>query len=166
MVLPWAAAASALARSTAEDVSGRITVTNLHTLETLRIRYLEKNGRFNAEALARLDHLFRCHYSGATKRIDPSLYLLLDRIHTRLEVGKRPFMLISGYRSPQYNRLLRARGKGVAKQSYHLRGMAADIHIKGLRLGQIRQTAMALAQGGVGTYNQFVHVDVGPVRHW
>ncbi len=166
MLLPWAAAASALARPAAGDLSGRITVTNLHTLETLRIRYLEKDGRFNAQALARLDHLFRCHYSGATKRIDPSLYLLLDRIHTRLEAGKRPLMLISGYRSPQYNRLLRARGKGVAKRSYHLRGMAADIHIKGLHLERIHHTAMALAQGGVGGYPQFVHVDVGPVRHW
>ena len=166
LLLPWASAAAALARSGAEDLSGRIAVTNLHTNESLRVRYLDKDGRLVPEALARLDHLFRCHYNGATKPIDPALYLLLDRIHTRLEAGQRPLMLISGYRSPEYNRLLRTRGRGVAQKSYHLRGMAADIRVKGLPLNQLRRTATALAQGGVGLYTQFVHIDVGPVRHW
>jgi uncharacterized protein YcbK (DUF882 family) len=166
LLVPWMSAAAAQARPSAEDLSGRILITHLHTHETLRIRYLDKNGRFMRDALARLDHLFRCHHNGATRPIDPALYLLLDRLHTRLGAGKRPLMLISGYRSPDYNRLLRARGRGVAKQSYHLQGKAADICIKGIDLDRIRQTATRLAQGGVGAYAQFIHVDLGPVRCW
>jgi uncharacterized protein YcbK (DUF882 family) len=98
--------------------------------------------------------------------IDPALYVLMDRIHTRLGAGKRSLQLISGYRSPEYNRFLRARSNGVAKKSYHLKGMAADIAIKGISLQQIRDEAVTLAQGGVGDYDKFIHVDIGPVRTW
>lgn len=166
LVLPWWAALPARAGIPGEEVSGRIAVVNLHTNESLRIRYREKDGRFIPRALARLDHLFRCHYNGKEMPIDPALYVMIDRIHTRLGAGQRPLLLISGYRSPEYNRLLHARSSGVARKSYHLKGMAADIRIKGIRLDRIRQEALALAQGGVGAYDQFIHVDLGPVRTW
>ena len=166
LLLPWLAPLSAQARTTGEAVSGRIAVTNAHTNESLRIRYLEKNGSFIPDALAQLNYLFRCHYDGEIKPIDPALFLLMDRIHTALAAGKRPLMLISGYRSPEYNRLLRSRGRGVAEQSYHLDGMAADIQIQGIRLKKIRQVAVELAQGGVGSYSRFIHVDLGPIRTW
>jgi len=166
LLLPWWAALPAQAGIPAEEVSGRIAVVNLHTNESLRIRYREKDGRFLPQALARLNHLFRCHYDNKEKPIDPALYVLLDRIHTRLGAGQRPLLLISGYRSPEYNRLLRARSIGVAKQSYHLKGMAADIRIRGIGLHKVREEAVTLAQGGVGAYDRFIHVDLGPVRTW
>jgi uncharacterized protein YcbK (DUF882 family) len=166
LVLPWWAPLPAQAGITAEEISGRIAVINLHTNESLRIRYLEKGNHFSRQALSRLDHLFRCHYNGKQMPIDPALYLLMDRIHTRLGAGKRPLQLISGYRSPEYNRLLCERSSGVAQKSYHLKGMAADIRIEGLGLDRIREEAVTLAQGGVGAYDQFIHVDLGPVRTW
>jgi uncharacterized protein YcbK (DUF882 family) len=166
LMLPWWAALPAQAGVPAEEVSGRLVVVNLHTNESLKVRYRNKDGRFNPQALSRLDHLFRCHYNNKEMPIDPALYVMMDRIHTRLGAGRRPLLLISGYRSPEYNRLLRARSSGVAKKSYHLKGMAADIRIKGIRLDRIREEALVLAQGGVGAYDQFIHVDLGPVRTW
>jgi uncharacterized protein YcbK (DUF882 family) len=166
LLLPWLAPVPAKARTAAEAVTGRISVTNAHTDESLRIRYLEKDGSFIPDALYRLNYLFRCHYDGEIKPIDPTLFVLMDRIHTVLGAGKRPLVLISGYRSQEYNRLLRSRGRGVAQQSYHLEGMAADIQIPGISLKKIRQTAVELAQGGVGSYRLFIHVDLGPVRTW
>ncbi len=166
LVLPWFSALSVEARTLPGEVSGRIMVHNLHTGENLRTRYLEKNGRWIPKSISRLNYLFRCHHNGAVKPIDPALYLLMDRIHTRLAAGNRPFMLVSGYRSPAYNRLLRSRSRRVAKESYHLKGMAADIYIEGIRLDTIQKEAMELARGGVGAYSEFIHVDIGPVRCW
>jgi uncharacterized protein YcbK (DUF882 family) len=166
LLLPWWSVLPAQAGIPAEEVSGRISVVNLHTNESLRIRYRNKDGRFIPQALSRLNHLFRCHYNGKEAPIDPALYVLMDRIHTRLGAGQRPLLLISGYRSPEYNRLLCQRSSGVAKKSYHLKGMAADIRIEGLRLDRIREEAVTVSQGGVGAYDQFIHVDIGPVRTW
>ena len=165
LLLPWWAL-PAQAGIPTKEISGCISVVNLHTNESLRIRYRNKDGRFIPQGISRLNHLFRCHYNDEEMPIDPELYVLLDRIHTRLGAGKRPLQLISGYRSPEYNRLLCERSNGVAKKSYHLKGMAADIRIEGLRLDRIREEAVTLSQGGVGAYDQFIHVDIGPVRTW
>jgi len=148
------------------EISGRLLVINAHTDESLSVQYLNNAGRWIPSALSRLNHLFRCHYDDRVKSIDPSLFMLLDRIHTRLGAGNRPLELISGYRSPAYNQLLMSRGSGVVGKSYHLKGMAADIHIPGLSLETLRDEAKQLQAGGVGLYSQFVHVDVGPVRYW
>jgi len=149
-----------------EEISGRLLITNAHTDESLLVRYLTTNGKWVPRALWRLNHLFRCHYDDRVKPIDPGLFVLLDRIHTRLDAGRRPLELISGYRSPEYNRLLLSRGKGVVRKSYHLKGMAADIHIPGVSLQTLRDEAKQIQAGGVGLYSRFVHVDVGPVRSW
>ncbi|MCF8028689.1 MAG: DUF882 domain-containing protein [Desulfobacteraceae bacterium] len=161
-MLPWPAWAGIGRR----EVSGILWVQNIHTGESLRIRYLDGRGNWVAGAREKLDRMFRCHYNGTVKPIEPSLYLLIDRIHTRLGAGRRPVRLISGYRSPEYNRLLRARGSGVAKNSYHLKAMAADIHISGINNRRLYQAARAIKAGGAGSYSEFVHVDVGPVRFW
>jgi uncharacterized protein YcbK (DUF882 family) len=74
--------------------------------------------------------------------------------------------LISGYRSPEYNQLLLFMGRGVSRQSYHLKGMAADIQIEGISVRRLSEEARWLRVGGVGLYSEFVHVDVGPIRCW
>lgn len=74
--------------------------------------------------------------------------------------------LISGYRSPQSNALLSKKSCGVAKNSQHLCGKAADIMIPGRTMKQIQQIAKSLKVGGVGRYKDFVHVDTGRVRYW
>jgi len=146
--------------------SGKLSFRNIHTNENLEIHYLNRKGGFDPMALARLNHLFRCHFNGRAHRINPDLFLLLDAVRSQLKVRERPYLLISGYRSPSYNLLLRRKGHGAARNSYHIKGMAADINIDGVPLADIREAAVSSAIGGVGSYTNFVHLDVGPVRHW
>jgi uncharacterized protein YcbK (DUF882 family) len=95
---------------------------------------------------------------------------LLDLLFTlrgELE-AKEPFHIISGYRSAATNGLLRASADGIARNSLHLYGQAADIRLPGLPLSALRRAAVALKAGGVGYYprSDFVHVDIGRVRYW
>lgn len=78
----------------------------------------------------------------------------------------KPFHLISGYRSPETNALLRLRTHGVASKSQHTIGRAADIFVEGRSLKQIQKAALSLMAGGVGRYDSFVHVDTGKIRSW
>jgi uncharacterized protein YcbK (DUF882 family) len=146
--------------------SGKLSLYNIHTAEALTVCYLDENRKFDPAALDRLNRLFRCHYNNRVHHIDPQLFLLLDTIRCRLGAHERPFELVSGYRSPEYNRLLCSKSSNVAKNSYHLKGMAADVRLQGVDLKAIQTTGISLESGGVGIYSEFVHLDVGPVRHW
>jgi uncharacterized protein YcbK (DUF882 family) len=79
-----------------------------------------------------------------------------------------PFEIISGYRTRTTNAMLRSRYKGVARNSYHCKGMAVDITMKSRSVRQISRAALSLRGGGVGRYTRsdFVHLDCGPVRKW
>ena len=79
-----------------------------------------------------------------------------------------PYMLLSGYRSPKTNAMLRARSSGVARNSLHMRGQAADLRLSSRSVGQMAKAAYACRGGGVGKYSgsNFVHMDCGPVRTW
>src|SRR6056297_3276661 len=87
--------------------------------------------------------------------------------HNLLDVSE-PYMLLSGYRSPKTNAMLRRRSSGVAKNSLHLKGQAADLRLNSRSVGQIARAASACKAGGVGRYSgsNFVHMDCGPVRSW
>jgi len=104
--------------------------------------------------------------------MDPRLLALLVQLRARLGVpGNRKIDLISGYRTPRTNAMLRSAGgshSGVASQSQHMLGKATDIMIPGVPLDRLRGAALSLGGGGVGYYPRdgFVHVDSGPVRHW
>lgn len=78
------------------------------------------------------------------------------------------YMLLSGYRSPKTNAMLRARSSGVAKNSLHMKGQAADLRLKSRSVGQMAKAAAACRAGGVGRYtgSNFVHMDCGTVRSW
>jgi uncharacterized protein YcbK (DUF882 family) len=82
----------------------------------------------------------------------------------RLMDTDEPYLLISGYRTPQTNRMLR----GAASNSYHMKAMAADVRLRSRNVRQMAGAALACNAGGVGTYNRsnFVHMDCGPVRTW
>lgn len=101
--------------------------------------------------------------AGVTK-IKPEVLLILFRVAKRM--GKR-FLINSGYRSPAYN----AKQKGAAKNSYHMSGMALDVDMT--RFGnnlEFRNTFIEYASqegiGGIGTYDSFIHIDIGPRRKW
>ncbi|NUP08130.1 MAG: DUF882 domain-containing protein [Polyangiaceae bacterium] len=82
-------------------------------------------------------------------RIDPALAALLLRISA--ELGDAPLVIVSGHRKP---------GRGTSKKSFHVKGMAADIAVAGVKPVEIRRAALRAGAGGVGLYPRFVHVDV------
>jgi uncharacterized protein YcbK (DUF882 family) len=139
---------------------------NIHTEEKLDATYWE-NGHYLPDRLGEIDHVLRDFRTGDVHQIDPELLDLLVRLKRVLDYD-RPISVICGYRCPATNAMLAARSKKVAKNSYHLRGMAIDIRLPGRPLGEVREAAISLARGGVGYYpeSQFVHVDTGPVRTW
>lgn len=139
---------------------------NLHTDESLSATYWEA-GRYVPDALAALNHLLRDHRSGEVHPIDPGLFDLVAALRGRLQ-SAAVVQVISGYRSPTTNAALHARSEGVASHSLHMEGRATDLRIAGVDLPRLRDAAWSLQGGGVGFYpqSQFVHVDVGRVRHW
>jgi uncharacterized protein YcbK (DUF882 family) len=160
----------ALARSRPAMALGtaarRLKLYGLHTGEALNALYWE-DGHYLPGSLAEINYHLRDFRDGSLKAIDPGL---LDLLHLlRLRIGyEGPFHVISGYRSPKTNAMLAARSNQVAKNSYHVRGMAIDIRLPGRPLRAVREAALDLAGGGVGYYpkSDFVHVDTGPVRVW
>lgn len=154
------------ASSLKSNCSRRLSFYNIHTNESLTVDYLDQNGFFDQTALNRLNCLFRCHYNKHVHQIDPQLFVLLDVLRSYLGANERTYELISGYRSPEYNELLRSKSRKVAKRSYHMKGMAADVRLEGVDLSAIQKAARCLKVGGVGKYSQFIHLDVGPVRSW
>jgi len=125
------------------------------------------NGAYRPEALRVLDNLLRDYRAHQVCRTDPRLFDLLWQVHQRLE-SSAPYEVVCGYRSVKTNALARRRSRGVAKESYHTRGMAVDVRLPDRALKGVAQQAMALRMGGVGHYPRsgFVHMDVGPVRSW
>jgi len=144
----------------------RLAFHNLHTDEKLHVAYW-KNGSYDRAAWAKIDHILRDHYSGETHPINPRLMDLLFDLQGRLNNESR-IEVISCYRSPKTNLVLASLSDGVAKRSYHTKGMAIDIRLPGSSLAKIHETALAMKRGGVGYYpaSDFVHVDVGPLRKW
>lgn len=139
---------------------------NTHTGDQLKLTYFEQ-GRYIEDALHEINLLFRDYHDGSVHPIDPALLdQLYDLKHT-LEVRK-PFHIVSGYRSPATNADLRKHSDGVAKNSLHMEGRAIDIRIEGFDTRRIRNAALAMQRGGVGYYGRsdFVHLDTGSVRTW
>ena len=145
---------------------GKLNIYNEHTGEHLDVCYLDRGRTFDEKSYHELTHFFRCTYDGSIHPIDPMLFVLLDSVHCLLNAKGRPFRLVSGYRSPAYNRLLCREECGAAAHSYHVKGMAADVTIEGVALRDIERAARRLNIGGVGRYSDFVHLDVGPPRTW
>jgi len=140
-----------------------------HTGERLKVAYC-CGGEYQANALAEVNHILRDFRVNETRAIEPGLLDLLHELGGTLHTDSA-FHVISGYRSPETNRMLRERGgasTGVASHSLHMVGQAIDIRVPGVKLATLRDAARGLKIGGVGYYPDldFVHVDVGRVRYW
>ena len=145
----------------------RLRMDNLHIEEVIDIVYWV-NGSYDREALAAISHFMRDWRNGQVKTIDPKLINWLYRTQQVLD-SPHPLRLISGYRSEATNRRLRRQSRGVAANSWHTHGRAADIRVHGHSVHQIRAAAQAAGQeGGIGRYSRsdFVHMDTGRVRNW
>ena len=143
-----------------------LSLYNTHTGEGLKIVYWAE-GHYVPEALAEVNHILRDHRADETHVMDAQLLDLLFAMQRRLET-RQPFHIISGYRSPATNALLRQYSSGVAKNSLHIQGKAIDIRLPGRGLATVRRVAVALRKGGVGYYpdSNFIHLDTGSVRYW
>ena len=125
------------------------------------------DGSYVRDSLKHVDWLMRDFHRDAVAPIDVDLLQLLHHIGQRLET-RRPFRILSGYRTAATNRLLQREGWAPAAHSEHLFGKAADICMNGVSLRHLHRAAVSLKAGGVGSYprDHFIHVDVGPVRVW
>jgi uncharacterized protein YcbK (DUF882 family) len=144
-----------------------LAMRHLHTGERIEVVYAVGD-RYVPQALGSLDRFLRDHYSGDVGTMDPRLFDALFRVQAALGTG-RAFEIISGYRCPATNTLLRrTRGGGVATHSLHMEGRAIDVRLPGIALTQLRDAALSLGMGGVGFYprEDFVHIDTGRVRRW
>ncbi len=162
-------AALAAAPAFAQARSGEARVlqfSHLHTGETLEVEYFAA-GRYLPDALGAVNHLLRDFRSGDVGTMDPAVLDLLHALHAQTG-SRKPYQIISGYRSPATNRMLHERSSGVATRSLHMSGQAIDIRVADVPLAQLRNAALALQRGGVGFYpgSDFVHVDTGRVRAW
>jgi uncharacterized protein YcbK (DUF882 family) len=152
----------------ADNETRTISFHHIHTKEDLTVTY-KVNGRYNEEALAKINHLMRDWRESEPIKMDPELIDVLWEVHR--EVGaKEPIWIVCGYRSPATNSALRRRSSGVAQHSQHMLGKAIDFYIPGVPLDQLRAAGLRAQRGGVGYYPTsgapFVHMDTGSVRHW
>lgn len=147
--------------------SRRLHLSHTHTGESLDLTYTS-GARYLPQALQKVNHFLRDHYSGEVGNIDPHLLDLLHAVRETLGT-QRPFHVISGYRCPATNdRLRNTRGGGVARRSLHMDGKAIDVRLPGVPLNALRDAALSLKAGGVGTYtrDRFIHMDTGRPRSW
>jgi len=124
-------------------------------------------GHYVNEAMSEINRLFRDRHNAEVIAIDPKLLDTLAALRKRLET-RTPFEVVCGYRSPETNEALYEEGEHVAKNSYHIKGMAVDIRCRDRDLHHLYRAAKSLRSGGVGYYGRakFIHVDVGAVRTW
>ena len=147
----------------------RLRFYHTHTGERLDVVY-RRGDQYIPEALDELDHYLRDHRTGDVHHFDPRLFDLLYDLTASLGDSGGEIDVICGYRTPWSNQFLRSRSPhtGVAQHSLHMQAEAIDIRLPGIPTSELRDAALRLQRGGVGYYrsSDFVHVDVGRVRHW
>ncbi len=142
-----------------------LTLSSIHTGETAHTEYYDGQHYLN-KGLAELNHICRDFRQNEAMMMDRRLYDKLNAIRLKLNVGDTPIKIISGYRSPATNNMLRQKSSKVAKKSFHMTGQAIDFYIEGVPMSKVHKAAMSLRSGGVGRYRDFIHIDTGPTRSW
>jgi uncharacterized protein YcbK (DUF882 family) len=137
-----------------------------HTGKQLDVAY-KRNDEYVPKALNNINAFLSDFRTGESIEIDPQLLDFIFDLRQELG-GEGTYEVISAYRSPKTNEMLRDRSSGVAKNSQHLLGKAIDVRLTGIELTKLRDTAIAMERGGVGYYanSNFVHIDTGRVRRW
>ena len=134
--------------------------------ETLNTIYWIE-GQYINPALKEINWFMRDWRENKAVTMDRRTSDVIAAAHKRLD-SSEAVMMLSGYRSPRTNAMLRSKSRRVAKDSYHIKGMATDFRIPSRSVSQIAKAALASRTGGVGKYygSNFVHVDSGPIRTW
>jgi uncharacterized protein YcbK (DUF882 family) len=125
------------------------------------------DGKYIPEAVSEISHFFRDWRTGQVKQVDVRAIDIIAASHNIMDASE-PYQLLSGYRSPQTNKMLRSRSRSVARNSLHMQGQAADLRLATRSVGQMARAAASCRAGGVGSYasSNFVHMDCGDVRTW
>ena len=125
------------------------------------------DGHYIKDAVKEVNHFMRDWRNDKSVKIDLRTVDIMTAAHNLMDINE-PYMLLSGYRSPQTNAMLRRRSRGVAKNSLHMKGQAADLRLSSRSVGQMARAAASCRAGGVGRYSRsnFVHMDCGVVRSW
>lgn len=144
----------------------RLSFYHTHTGQQLRLTYAE-DGQHVPQALDEINDFLRDFRTGKSHPIDPQLLDVLYQLRQKAG-GRGTFEIISAYRSPETNDMLRANSSGVAQGSLHMQGKAIDVRLRGVSTHELREHALSLGFGGVGYYrdSDFIHVDTGRVRFW
>jgi uncharacterized protein YcbK (DUF882 family) len=154
--------------ATALNETRTLSFHHTHSDEDLTVTF-KRDGRYDEEALKQLNHYLRDWRSQEQTTMDRHLFDILWEVYRDVD-GKKPIQIISAYRSPATNAMLRRRSSGVARFSQHMLGHAMDFFIPDVPLEQIRFAGLRLQRGGVGFYptsgSPFVHLDTGSIRHW
>jgi uncharacterized protein YcbK (DUF882 family) len=154
--------------ATALNETRTLSFHHTHSEEDLTVTF-KRDGRYDEDALKQLNHYLRDWRTQDEIVMDRHLFDILWEVYRDVD-GKAPIQIISSYRSPATNAMLRRRSSGVARFSQHMLGHAMDFFIPGVPLEQIRFAGLRLQRGGVGFYptsgSPFVHLDTGSIRHW
>ena len=144
----------------------RITFKNLHTGEAFSGVY-RVGDKYLPDAFDRINLVMRDFRANEVFPIDPRVLDIMYTVH-QMTGSSEPFGVLSGYRSPKTNAMLRKASTGVAKNSLHMTGQAVDVRLAGFSTTRLRDLAIGLKAGGVGYYRKsdFVHMDSGGVRTW
>jgi uncharacterized protein YcbK (DUF882 family) len=163
-----AASARSVHDATADNDTRTLSFHHTHSDEDLTVTF-KRNGRYDEAALKKLNHFLRDWRSQDETTMERRLFDIIWEVYRDVD-GKEPIQIISAYRSPGTNAMLRRRSSGVARNSQHMQGHAMDFFIPGIPLEQIRFAGLRLQRGGVGFYptsgSPFVHLDAGGIRHW
>jgi uncharacterized protein YcbK (DUF882 family) len=143
-----------------------ISMFHTHSKESITVTF-KVNGRYDEAGLAKLNNFLRDWRNHKETKMNPHLFDILWEVN-RDTGGKEPIQIISAFRSPETNEMLRSRSSGVAKHSQHTIGNAIDFRIPGVALSELRAAGLRLQRGGVGFYpgSEFVHMDTSTIRHW
>jgi uncharacterized protein YcbK (DUF882 family) len=145
---------------------GALTLVNGHSGESLRVDYRLADGSYDPAAIARIDEFFRSRGDSRRTRVSLRLVETIDFLQDRHR--PRRTLLMSGYRSGEYNSAIIARGGQAARSSMHTEGLASDLHFEGIDQRELWEDLRGLECCGAGWYasSNFVHVDVGKPRFW
>lgn len=148
------------------DSKRELDLFHTHTGDRLSVVYFA-DGDYRPDGLEKINRFLRDFRTKDSHPIDPGVLDILYDLRA-MTVGGGEYQIISAYRSPKTNDMLRGKSSGVAKKSLHMQGMAIDVRLPGCDTARLRDAAIDMQRGGVGYYasSNFIHVDTGRVRRW
>ena len=165
-------APNALESAVANGDTRTLFLYHSHSKEAIAATF-RTGGHYDGQVLEKLNWFLRDWRTDEPTHMDPRLFDTLWEAYR--SAGRNtgpddPIVVVSAYRCPATNAMLRRRSSAVAEHSQHMLGKAMDSTMPAMSMEKLREIAMRMQRGGVGYYpnanTPFVHIDVGGVRHW